>query len=368
MVEMQNKVYIIIIVILSILVVSLFYMYSSISADYSILAREHETYIELANSRIEELEGNIESLEKFKSSLEIEKGQLEKSYEDLKEEVDEIIEKIETYKNELEKSMEWFKDNSILNEGDSRQKRVINYLDSECLIGKSNTCYIKTGCFWLVNSEKLNYKYKKDIYTSEEEDKLQSLVDFISNKGGDCEDYSLFYKAELNSIIERCEDGGYSNIVIESWIETEKPSGKYWLDKDKDWYLEDVTGIILDEGFIYPNVVCGNIYDLNLDEISPHCIIALTKNKIESIKDMNKLMKAPLFEPQSGMYIGLIDDISSDIGLVTKQNYDYLDSFIDTVITDNDYFLFSESEEEWLSYSIFSEELYDKKMELLKFK
>ncbi len=295
--------------------------------------------------------------------LEEQYEQLGQSYETLQGETQDILEDIETYQKELQESMDWFKANSVF-EDTLMGNRIKNFLEYNCYEKISERCYIKTACFHLINSEYLDVIYRQDIETSSSSDKLQSLSEFMTNGGGDCEDYALFYKAELNFILDECSEVNPEDITIEAYVQDPDAYTKYWLDWDKDWYFE--TGIkaaTLKEAYVYPNVVCGNIYDPNTLEIGGHCIIALTKTKIETDDDLlNELDLAPLVEPQTGEYLGLING-ESGIALLTEDNY--AESFISSVITDQDYFLFSDEKQKWLSYHLFDERLEEKKKELI---
>ncbi len=345
-----------VITILVFLAISLYYMFFSLQEDYEMLNLEYGSYREQAGARIGKLEQNVSDLESEVENLEQENSELRESYEVLEGEVEETIGKIEQYESDLEDSMEWFSQNSVLGEEHSRIKRR---LENECV----ESCVIKTGCFYLVNSEYLGYEYKQDTETSGQTDKLQSLEDFIENKGGDCEDYSLFYKAEFNSVLEECGDSA----VLEGWVETDNPLDGYWLNYGKSWYFEGAEAVELKPGCIYPSVVCGRVYDPNQGRVAGHCVIAFTKEKIVEKEEIEELEKSPVIEPQTGEYLGLLHG-SSGISLVNGKNYKNLpSSYIYEIITDTDLFLFSFDSGEWLGYSIFSEELAQKKADLLEF-
>lgn len=347
------------------IVIIQFYFVFSISQSYSVMSSEYKNYKKLTEERISELENANEELRR-----EIE--ELNSSYELLEGEIEPTIQKIEYYENELEDSMEWFDYNSAFNKNDTRFNRITSYFFEKCIRTEGEECYIKTACIWHINDEKLKYSYKNDVYTSGAEDKLQSLEEFLSNGGGDCEDYSFFYKAEHNSIINRCMNGGYTDVVIEAWVESDNTQERYWLDwreEEPDWYLPHASGVVLKEGYIYPNVICGEMYDLNEENFSGHCMIAFTREKIESIEDLNKLDGAPVIEPQDGYYMGEINEESSDIEMITEENYEgSFTSYVSEVITDKDYFLFSFDYGEWMSYSDFNNQLKEKKLELMKLK
>lgn len=360
----KKYLYVTIIVLLG-LIIFLFFRINSMSKAYSELALEYDYYKQEAVLHMKQLEGNIASLKTNLQNLNETYSKLSQAYNVLKKEVDSTIEKIEFYEQELQESMEWFKNNSILDKSEE-QSRIRDYLKRTCLKKENDKCYIKLGCFYLINLNELGFEYKKDVKTTGEEDKLQSLSEFIENEGGDCEDYSLFYKAEYNYLLEQCGETSSSNIILDAWTTSLERGDMYWLDFDSVWYINYASGVTLKQTYIYPNVVCGNFYDLNTGEISGHCAIAFTKDKIESKQDIEELDGAPIIEPQNGGYMGVINYEPSNIYLLTKHNYNNPpESYIYEVITDNDLFLFSGEHEEWLSYSIFDQELHSKKEELL---
>ncbi|MFH1505598.1 MAG: hypothetical protein ABIE94_01260 [archaeon] len=366
----SNKGLYLILIILVLIIVFLGIQTQNIHKEKTRLQSDFSEYKSTAAHIIKELEKTIVELEEKNQALNSSLSQLEEqhsglteSYENLEvsytnaeAKVEETLGKIDYYEEKLNESMEWYKSNSIVT-GYMRGGAVVGFLESNCLQVAGDYCYIKSGCFYLVNSEFLHVEYALDEELSGREDKLQSLDEFISNKGGDCEDYALFYKAEYNSLLENCEEDGGKKVIIEAWQPSNEIKNRYWVTYKQTWYLDDVEKITLDyDGFLYPNIVCGNMYDLNTHEVGGHCVVAFTTEKIDSADDLNLLDSAPLIESQDGSYMGKINGESSGIYMV-----DYLNapgkSFISQVITDSDFFLFSSQHREWLSYSIFYQEL-----------
>jgi hypothetical protein len=195
---------------------------------------------------------------------------------------------------------------------------------------------------------------------------LGSISEFLENKGGDCEDYSLFYKAEYNYALSQCAG---KDILLEGWyVPGPKEYGStYWLTFQKTWFLDDVVKIdIVDHP--HPNMVCGNLYDPNKDQVSGHCMLAFSNKRIESVADLKFLVGAYLIEPQDGSFKGNVNEENSKVHLMDEWLYPEASqlSYIDSVITDTDFFLFSGEDLQWQSYSQFSSLLHAKQEQVVQ--
>jgi len=362
----KKYIYLAVIIFLLILIIYQYILINSIKEETSSQIESWKQEYSNLNQKYQELNSTFKILEEDYNQLTI-------SHEEIKDEVESTIDDLINYQNELEDSMKWFKENSYLKDTQA-DKKVKRYINANCFEIESDKCYIKTGCFYLVNSEFLDYEYLYDSEIINEGDKLLSLNEFMENNGGDCEDYSLFYKAEFNYVLDKCKDMEPGNIIIEGWVEDPEEYQKYWLDFDKDWYFKDrnIKKVNLKSEYIYPNIICGSMYDLNMQDIGGHCMIAFTKNKIESKEDIFlELDGAPIVEPQTGEYMGLINNYNIGIYLISEYS-DYHDlyiskygpSYIDEIITDDDLFLFFYEEEDWFSYSYFDKSLDEDKVRL----
>jgi hypothetical protein len=277
-----------------------------------------------------------------------------------------LISKVDSYEKNLQDSMQWFSTNANLSGIEDRFKteQVQYSLRDNCFIFEGGKCKIKTGCLWVTNT-KMGLEYKSDIEYAGQSDRLLSLQEFVRNYGGDCEDYSLFYKAEMNQILDECSSYIPSNIALESFV----PGGyeDYFLDfnteQETRYYLPQTQPFQIKAGYIYPNVVCGQLYDGDTRQISGHCVIAFTRNKIKTVSQLRlELNGAPLVEPQDGEYMGLINSNSNIyLSSATQQH----DSYIYIVITDDDEFLFEDESGTWTSYSTFSQDLESLKQEII---
>ena len=189
---------------------------------------------------------------------------------------------ISEIKDELESSMEWFTTNSKV-----ENPRVKNKV-SECASG----CTVNMNCIAEAN-EKLGFEY---VIDTAETEYLKSIDDFIVDGFGDCEDYSLLFKAEYNNLV-----AGMSSC-------TEIISTDYYSGND-----------FATDGRMY--VVCAQ------NDLEAHCL-----NYIVGIDSGKKYF----IEPQWGSH-----DSEFEKEFPTWTFH----------ITDNDFEIFNFDTNDWYSYS-----------------
>ena len=341
----------------------------NLNSSYSQLRSEYSKLnISLNKLRVDyvSLNDSYNLLNSELAQLNVSYSSLNTSYVSLQIETEDLLDKIDGYQKNIQDSLSWFNFNSnIQGINDTLKEEQVYYnLRDNCYKIEDGKCRIKTACFYLTNERFLGLEYRSDVTTTGKVDKLVSLHDFVKNWGGDCEDYSLFYKAEINHVLEKCNMSA-SNIVLEGYVpkvgETE-----YFVNFPNTFYLDNVEAVELKQNYIYPNVVCGGIYDLNTDQVSGHCIIAFTSSKINSTSEIHaKLSKAPMIEPQTGEYMGLINDASSGIYLVSEEGEHT--SYINMIVTDQDLFLFEENTGAWTGYAEYGNELEVMKEKIMEF-
>jgi len=338
---------------------------SELSFEKDAMESELSKKISERDSEIGALDGRLENIEKKYSVLEDAKKELEKSKHELEEQygslfadINSILSEFEEREKDIEESMEWFKENSEL--PDSFGKGNWMKLRSMCSTAGQNSCSVNLACFYLINDQYLNLKYGDD-----EGDTLSSLEEIISKRRGDCEDFALIYKAEFNDFLERCVNSETKEIEMLAWTENKSfdtiTAHEFFLDNGHRWYLPDVKTVELRD-YHYANVVCGNIYDLQSQQIGGHCIIAFTKNQIVDLDNLIlELNNAPLVEPQTGEFIGYING-NANIYLI-DQNISR-ESYISEVITDDDYYKYNQKKAIWTSYEYFNDKIGETKTKL----
>ncbi len=338
-----------------------------LSSELSVLRAEHLDFVSKSEIKIGELNSSISdlsfekqqlelrylSLSKMYSELESKNAVISSSYADLKSEALATIAKIDSYKREIQSSMDWFSANSVLSKNEGS---VLTYLNSSCIKNTNGTCEVNLGCFYFVNSELLKFKYASDFVTSNTVDKLQSVSSFYSNRRGDCEDFSLFYKAEYNSLLTKCAD---KPVSLFAWVD--KNGKNFDVTSAGTWYIGDADKKYLAKENLRPAIVCGSMFDLQSGQVNGHCVIAFGSKRIVSVSDIDSLLTAELVEPQNGKYLGIV---GQDSGIYLVDSLGSGVSYIDTIITDNDFFIFRDRA--WNSYSSFYSDLSESGASLQK--
>ncbi len=299
------------------------------------------------------LQNEYSNLKSRYASVQQSKTNIEEKYANLTTATETTMQRILNFKDEIEKSMQWFQTNSNIGSIPDA-----SYLESElrsnCLQIKDNTCSIMLSCLFFVNNKELGYTYKTDEVISNRSDQLQSLTSFAENKGGDCEDYSLFFKAEYEYLMNICNEKGYNEIKLESWKPSARSDDTVWVHYKESWYLHYAKQYFLPENNTYASVVCGNIYDPQANATQGHCIVAFGPQFINSLSDLPSLNEATLIEPQDGQALGEMGYFSSGIILLQDgSDVELYPSYVWEVIGDNDLYLFSTDENRWVSYAYY---------------
>ncbi len=268
---------------------------------------------------------------------------------------------IDEYRTTLKSNLEWFKENAVLNdtsfpEYDPRAPdRIRATLMNRCTNledSKASSCTIKIPCIVYTNSQSLFLDYKTDVSVTGEEDALLPLREIVDNGGGDCEDYSLLFKAQINLLKSAC--GEEFNLETMEYTGENRYFPYYDAEgkENRDWFVQGYAARTLPAHYTHPVIVCGTVVEP--DSRFGHCLIAFTQSPIRTVQDlMTQLPGAPLIEPQNGMYEA---DLSSTLKGTMFQSGGILLS-LDTVITDEDLFLLSKTRGTWLSNRGFLAEL-----------
>jgi len=290
-----------------------------------------EREVEL-NKTKEELYKTIEELNTTKNILNLTKYELA-----------ELTEEVNDLEKSINDSVAWFKENSLFSHS---LDPFVYRIERSCIKEKK----LNLACVSFLTG-----KYLGINYISEYPDRLLSLKDFTSRKGGDCEDFALFFKAMINTLKK-----SHPEVVAEVW---EKGSGRYVVYTEKnenglvEWYIEG-NGISIDRlDLLNPYVVCFAV-----DHNSGHCVVALSEKEIHSIEEIDQLNGAALFEPQLGEYNGVIGKQL----ILCEKGEPYCErkpNHISFIITDDDLFQFTNGS--WKSFAYYRQKTLDAKEKLL---
>jgi hypothetical protein len=196
---------------------------------------------------------------------------------------------ITAVQDSLNESTQWFTDNSRMSDslGDFTAQ-----VEDACV----TDAILDLACIENEMSKNLGFRFK-----SEWDDRLYSIDEMVEREGGDCDDYALFMKALLNTLKE---DG------VEAGLSARKHGGMQAtftrFDKDNstdDSDREDIG----DLQSVYPIALCYTMSAFE-GEISGHCINALSTVPVESADDLQKLDGAKAFDPQDGVYKGVVGE------------------------------------------------------------
>lgn len=274
---------------------------------------------------------------------------LMKKNEQLLKETQWTLNSIDYYSERLQQSIDWLRENAALpTERPYSSARTV--IEDKCYKTKYDDCLIDTGCFSYANEVILGITYKTDEQVTGELDQMQDLVSFIQNKGGDCEDYALFFKAEWNHIIDKCVEER-KEAKITSWYRYKVNNARTAVD------IANIPGT-----FKYPTVICG--YFKEKSETYGHCVIALTNRSITNISTIEYLVGAHVIEPQDGSYLGTVGSAEEDVALVSDEEAENDEAIISEIITDNDHFNYNETSGEWWSNQMFLQLLTEQKEKL----
>ena len=279
------------------------------------------------------LESKLADIEELRAQLNDSEAELDEARDalaDAEEDIARIREEALAMDGQINESISWFRENAELPSA-LKTDRYSSMVEKHC----ESDGTLNLACASFLMEDELGFTYKDDPGG----DRLYSIDEIIQRKGGDCEDYALFFKAYLGHLDD-------ADLELEAWTEG---SGRYEVYEDSGsgryWYYDDADGMAIgNSGTDKPYAVCY-YYDTEGPTLIGHCVVMLSEKEIASPKDITNanLGGAALFEPQDGGFVGSIGDgftvcEDGDDGCDTR---DYALTFI---ITDSDLFQFSGGE------------------------
>ncbi|MCX6770249.1 MAG: hypothetical protein NT051_06295 [Candidatus Micrarchaeota archaeon] len=305
--------------------------------------------INTANSKISSQESSIASLN---SQLLQKENELNRSKLDLnaqKERISSLALELGALESTINESIAWFKDNARLPtnyswNGDIFQKRVI----SDCVDGGN----LNLACIsYLMENTAFSIHYRTDS-VSGKTDHLQGVKETIDLGWGDCEDYSLIFKATLNSIAQK--QANLAPVAFTSGTGNFRVYPKESLAStgtESYWYVPQAKGISLGNlSKLHTYVVC-----YTYSSSGGHCTVAMGEGNITSSSETGALMGARVFEPQSGQYLGAV---GSEFGICASDDCYSTVRSIRLIITDSDLYVFQQGTG-WTGYGDYAEKVHN---------
>lgn len=302
---------------------------------------------------LEQKESLLAQEEEKTRILQTQLGSAQKNLSDTKKELEQNFQRLSTLKSdisemtkELDDSMQWFEDNSYLPESHSWNVEILQTrITKDCVYeGRLNLACITHR---MANTA-VSLRYLEDLDAGSS-DHLQSLIETADRGGGDCEDFSLFFKSIINSL----KESGNDEKII-AWFPSQGSEFRVFpLDEDAESYYYYPNAASVEIGALdtyHPYVVC-----FARDHSSGHCAVALSQDELKSSSDIYSLDSAHVFEPQSGLYLG---QIGRNFRICDEDHGDacwQAPNTILIVITDND--IYRVWKGKWNGYADFSAQL-----------
>jgi len=230
--------------------------------------------------RVDQLETSISNIKSDYLSLSSEYNSLEYEYYDLQDRYNRLRAVVSQYGEEINYVYDWLSKNGRLSDKQFSEEvsgcvsyKVINY---PCVLFRRGYHYIPDPV-----------------------DKAKPVSQFISDRGGDCEDYA-FYAAAL---FRTASSNGYLLRVAKPGL------GRFFLTSR--WYYPGE--VPLEINVVDVNVMCG---DTSLDSNVAHCIVSVlgADGKTYYIEPQTGEITLPLLDPQyyaPGVVFVMGDDLRS---------------------------------------------------------
>ena len=244
-------------------------------------------------------------------------------------------------------SMAWFRENAAL--PGTNEKNLDTFkqrMYSDCVDGGE----LNLACIsYLMENTAFSIHYRTDPESTGKADFLQSVQQTIDTGWGDCEDYSLIFKAELNTVKQQhtglvpiAFTGGNGTFRVYPKESTpEKDIGSFW-------YVQNAAKVRLGSlDSLYPYVIC-----FRQTEQNGHCTVALSQNRIENTGQVQLLAGAQVFEPQSGQYLGTV---GNEYTICSDDSCLYRAHAIMLVISDSDLYKFDNGK--WAGFADYGERI-----------
>ena len=309
--------------------------YSGLGANYSSLQAamdEKSSQLDSANVQISSLSSN---LSQASSSLAQKEQELESSQNNLaaqRQAAQQIESDLATLQSDVNASIYWYRANAAFPVNYSWKADIyLTRVLSDCVENNE----LNLGCMsYLMGNAAFDIHYNTDLGSAGKSNFLQSVKQTIDIGQGDCKDYSLLFKAALNSIEQKQKGlqavtfapGGTDDFYIYPKKSMVTPDQSYW-------YVPNAQTVKLGSlDSLHAYVIC---YALSAQE--GHCTVALSGNPVNSSSQISNLYGAGVFEPQNGVYLG---SVGSEFSICSEPSCTTQPYAIQIVISDSDFYKF----------------------------
>ncbi|MCX8197005.1 MAG: hypothetical protein N3G80_01675 [Candidatus Micrarchaeota archaeon] len=333
--------------------------YSHLQSQYLAAQQSFLQQMLEANRTIDKLSFELNQSRQKASELSQELEQKEHLLKAQIRQLEQLKEEFSSMEKNISSSIEWFRQNAAFREEHGEKAKVyLKRVLEDCVDGQE----LNLACMsYLMENAAFAVHYRIDIESVGKEDFLQSVKQTIDSGWGDCEDYSLLFKAALNSLKQT-----QPNLKIVGWQRAE--SGIFYIYPKESIVLKDPYTSY----WYYPNarkaylgeLGASNFFVVCFDTMGTygHCTVAISEKPVLSINEVFSLAGARNFEPQNGEFLGIIGDGRSDVELEIGDKEFYFDYDICSleecptlspykirlIITDSDLFKFYNGK--WTSY------------------
>ncbi len=300
-----------------------------VSTNLNTLQNSHNalqaSHIQL-ETKVLNLSNEIEILKGTFQSFEQEYLELSEAYEQKSQEYVQLQGELGDLDSKIQEKMVWFTTNSELTApAEKKMSSTLYDIDTYCIHSGS----INLPCATIFLNED-NY-----LYLSEGGEHIKSVEEFAKENGGDCEDWSIFIRAFLNTY----KNG--KNLLLAEYSFGED----FFLYEQENlqWYYQNTGSIELNTEEKEYRVIC---YSLGTQG---HCVLALASSEFISEGDV-------VFEPQNGYYMGTIvrKDLEEGEFFVDLGSSEYP---IWIVILSDDIYVWEGDKQEWIYYEQLSDKL-----------
>lgn len=329
--------------------------YASLNASCAAGLASLRSELMQANTGLFNANAKISSLQVSVADKDRQLAESRGNLEEQQKKAEAIMSELSSLENSINQSMGWFRSNAGLPKNYSWATDIfLQRVLQDCIDGSE----LNLACIsYLMENTAFAVHYRTDAESSGKADFLQSVKQTINSGWGDCEDYSLLFKATLNSVRENSD--GFSAVAWQpggsSDFRVYPKLSKQLQSDDSFWYVPNSHKVAVGNlGETEQYVVC-----FRRSGQAGHCTVALSQRQISGSSGIGALAGAEVFEPQNGLYLGRV---GSEFSICSDANCFNTINAIQLVIADGELYKFENGK--WVGYSDYLKQAQEGKQEL----